>query len=88
MPIYLLTPLDLNAPEWERSIRTEPVQVEGTNEQDARIQAEMHFGIAAKARRGKPTMFSPWGMPTLVNAELVEAVDSSILLIRLGDKPR
>ena len=85
---YLLTPQDLDAPDWKRSTYHDAVQVEATNEEDARIRAETHFGIATKVEPGAPTTLSTWGSRALVKAKLIMTPDPEIPLIGINDKPQ
>jgi hypothetical protein len=85
VPIYLLTPLHLDAPEWKYSTRNTPVQLEATHADDARIQATVRFSIAAEIKSGQQTVHQPWGNPRLVRVELVAKPDPTVQLIKLND---
>jgi hypothetical protein len=83
---YLLSPRNLEAPEWKKSTFRDPVQVEATSEEDARIRASLHFTIGSKIEPGQPVRFPPWGNPSLVTARPISKLDSAVRTIRLNDK--
>ena len=84
MPIYLLTPRHLQAPDWKASTHRKPLQIEADNEDAARQRAARLFGIAS--HEGAKTRFNPWLQATLVRAKVVAVPDHAVLLKRLGDE--
>jgi hypothetical protein len=85
---YLLTPRRLDAAEWELSTFREPSQIEATSEDNTRIRAGMHFGIATKIEPGKPTRFNTWGSRELVTAQLIPSPDPTVLMLLMKDERR
>ena len=84
MPIYLLTPRHLQAPDWKLSTHRKPVQIEAESEEAARSRAAKLFGVAAQDGAGK-ARFNPWTQATLARAKVVTAPDQAVLLKRLGE---
>ena len=83
MPVYLLTPRHLQAPDWKLSTHRKPVQIEAESEDAARLRAAKLFG-AAQEGAGK-ARFNPWTQATLARAKVVAAPDEGVLFKRLGD---
>ena len=87
MPIYLLTPRHVQAPDWKLSSHRKAVQIEAESEEAARQRATMFYGIAAEALRGGTTRFNPWRQTTLVRAKVVAEIDTAVRFKRASDKP-
>ena len=85
MPIWLLTPRHLQAPDWKLSTHRKPVQIEAENEDAARRRAASLFGVAAPEGAGK-ARFNPWTQATLARAKVVAAPEQGVLFKRLGDE--
>jgi hypothetical protein len=76
MHTFLLTPLRFDAPEWDYSLRQEPVQVVAESEARARELATLRFviGGGSAGAGGK----SPWSDARLVQARQVERPDPGL----------
>jgi len=85
MPIYLLTPRHLQAPDWKLSSHRKAVQIEAESEDEARSLA-VKFYCAAPAAGGKSGRFEPWTQTTLVRAKVITEVDAAVPFKRAGDK--
>ena len=81
MPIFLLTPRELDASDWAMSTHRKPVQVEASDEQEARRLAALRYGLDRRARRSESVGALAWRMPRLVTAQVVHAVDPDVALI-------
>lgn len=71
MPIFSLTPLDLDNPNWEASSHRGPAIVRAGNEHEARAVAAQAFDVKTGFRPGEGMRFPPWTRPILVKAERV-----------------
>ncbi len=71
MPIYELTPIDLNDPDWRGSTHHAPCVVRADNEDYARLAATLAFVIATKRELGKPVPINPWNQQDKVEAHEV-----------------
>ena len=78
MPIFLLTPRELDASDWAMSTHRKPVQVEAHDEQEARRLAALRYSLDRRARRGESVGALAWRMPRLVTACVVHAVNPKI----------
>ena len=87
MPIYLLTPRHLQAPDWKLSTHRKPVQIEAASEQEARARATLFFSTSTEADRGGPKRFNPWNQATLVRAKVVSEADPGVLFKPSKDAP-
>ena len=84
MPLFLLTPRHLQAPDWKLSTHRKAVQIEAETEEEARQRATLFYGLAAETgAKG----FNPWNQSTLVRAKIITEPDPGVPLKRLGDKP-
>lgn len=92
MPIFELTPIDLNDPDWRCSTHRAPCVVRADNEQNARLAATLAFGIAVRKESGDPTPVNPWNQQNKAKAhEVTEhgfAEDGpQIVVAPTGDHP-
>ncbi|MDB5901557.1 MAG: hypothetical protein JWM26_435 [Betaproteobacteria bacterium] len=87
MPIFLLTPRDLGAPDWRNSTVREPVQVEAVDQLAARRRAAFFFSTAADVSHGQVTGSIPWHQGGLVSVRVVGEPDPAVKLILAGDVP-
>jgi hypothetical protein len=71
MPIFELTPIDLDDPDWKASTHHAPCVVRADNEDNARLAATLAFIIATRRELGKPTPINPWNQENKVEAHLV-----------------
>lgn len=76
MPIYTLTPIDPDHPDWGSSTTNKPCIVKAKNETEARE--------AAKKKFGKGETKSPWEQSRRTTVEEVAQPEDSTLK-RLGD---
>jgi len=83
--LYLLTPIDLVAREWDLSLGKAPVCVWARNPSHARALAALHFDINA-APVPEP-LFHPWWNPNLVSVEQVSAPLGDVKTIAPRDMP-
>jgi hypothetical protein len=74
MPIFLLTPVKLQAPGWRLSRHRTPVQVEAANEQQARDRAA---ALYTKSSGLLQFPFSPW-RTGLVSVQVLEAAREDV----------
>lgn len=72
MPLWTLTPLDLDDPNWEASSHRGPVLVRAPNEKEAREVAGRAFDIKTRFPPGQGMHSPPWLRPTLVTARRVD----------------
>ena len=75
MPVWKLTPLDLNHPEWRASVCRGEVFVRASSEHRAREIAGEAFGIATARIPGARTIMSPWEQAAVVSAREVTDKD-------------
>jgi hypothetical protein len=88
MPLFLLTPVNRHASDWEFSSTRESVQVEAESEERARRRAELFFGVAERPTSGaRQLVRSPWDQRQLVTARVIEKTDPAVRLILAGDTP-
>ncbi len=66
MPVYRLTPIDTDDPNWSCSTHRGPCLVQADNKQKARDLATAEFKIAAGRNPGLTIPVSPWNEPQLV----------------------
>lgn len=71
--LWKLTPINLDAPEWETSIRksSEPIVIPALDEGLARMRAHLLYGIAAARRPNGDIMTAAWTNPSVVTCEIV-----------------
>jgi hypothetical protein len=81
MHTYRLTPVRIDAPEWDYSLRHEPVQVVAGSEAEARELATLRYVIGAGSAGANLAGKSPWSSATLVRAQLLDRPDPAIPLI-------
>ena len=73
MPIWKLTPIDLDDPNWEASSHRGLVIVRAPNEASAREAAEEAFGVPTRFPPGKGMRVPPWMRSELVRAEIIDS---------------
>jgi hypothetical protein len=73
MPIWKLTPIDLDDPNWESSSHRGLVVVRAPNEGSAREGAEKAFGVPTRFPPGKGMRVPPWMRSELVRAEIIDS---------------
>jgi hypothetical protein len=73
MPIWKLTPIDLDDPNWESSSHRGLVVVRAPNEGSAREVAEKAFGVPTRFPPGKGMRVPPWMRSELVRAEIIDS---------------
>lgn len=73
MYIWKLSPIDLQAEEWECSIYDKDVVIRATDEDQARDVATARFAIATAKHKSSRTLHSPWSQPTIVKCIRMEA---------------
>jgi hypothetical protein len=73
MPIWKLTPIDLDDPNWESSSHRGLVVVRAPNEGSAREAAEKAFGVPTRFPPGKGMRVPPWMRSELVRAEIIDS---------------
>jgi hypothetical protein len=76
MPIWRLSPINLNADEWELSTYQGVVIVRAKVEDEARDKVTCKFAIAGARHTTTHTLHNPWTNPSLVQCVHLEA-DSS-----------
>jgi hypothetical protein len=81
MQTYRLTPVRFDSPEWDYSLRREPVQVVADSESDARDLATLRYVIGAKSAGPNLAGKSPWSDARLVQAQRVDHPDPGIPLL-------
>ena len=84
MPLFLLTPRHLQAPDWKLSTHRKPVQIEAKTEDEARQRATLFYCVPSP---GGTKGFNPWNQSTLVRAKVITEADPGVPLKRLSDKP-
>lgn len=73
MPIWRLTPIDAEDPNWEASSHRGLVLVRAPSEASARQAAEEAFGVATRFSPGKGLRLPPWTRSELVRAEIIDS---------------
>jgi hypothetical protein len=73
MPIWRLTPIDADDPNWEASSHRGLVIVRAPNEASAREVAEEAFGVPTRFPPGKGMRVPPWMRSELVRAEIIDS---------------
>jgi hypothetical protein len=73
MPIWRLTPIDLEDPNWEASSHRGLVVVRAPSEASAREAAEGAFGVPTRFPPGKGMRIPPWMRSELVHAEIIDS---------------
>jgi hypothetical protein len=73
MPIWKLTPIDLDDPNWEASSHRGLIIVRAPNEASAREAAEKAFGVPTRFPPGKGMRVPPWMRSELVRAEIIDS---------------
>jgi hypothetical protein len=81
MQTYRLTPVRIDAEEWDYSIRHDAVQVVAENETEARNLATQRYVIGAPSTRGVLAAKSPWSSSRLVQAQVVDHPDPAMPLL-------
>jgi hypothetical protein len=81
MYTYRLTPVRFDAPEWDYSLRRDPVQVTAASESEARDLATLRYVIGAGSAGVDLAGKSPWSDADIVRAQLVERPDPGIPLL-------
>ena len=71
MAVWMLTPVDLDDPNWEASSHRGPAIVRAPDEQKARETAERAFDVKTGFRPGQGVRVPPWSRAALVRAERV-----------------
>lgn len=92
MPIYELTPINLDDPDWRLSTHQAPCLVRADNERNARMAATLAFGIAARREPGANTPINPWSQLGKVEAHMVgehsfKEEGPQVVLAPAGDHP-
>jgi len=72
MPVWSLTPVDLDDPDWEASSHRGRVVVRAANEQQARSVAAQAFDVKTGFRPGEGMRFPPWTRAEMVRAERID----------------
>ena len=73
MPIWRLTPIDAEDPNWEASSHRGLVVVRARSEASAREAAEKAFGVPTRFPPGKGMRVPPWMRSELVRAEIIDS---------------
>jgi hypothetical protein len=73
MPIWKLTPIDLDDPNWESSSHRGLVVIRARSEVSAREAAEEAFGVPTRFPPGKGMRVPPWMRSELVRAEIIDS---------------
>jgi hypothetical protein len=73
MPIWRLTPIDAEDPNWEASSHRRPVVARAPSEASAREAAEEAFGVRTRFPPGKGMRVPPWTRSELVHAEIIDS---------------
>jgi len=81
MPIFLLTPKNLEASDWAMTTCREPVLVEAADEQGARTRAALRYSLAPRNAAGHRIGAFAWRMESLVSARIVDAADPNLEFI-------
>ncbi|MEW6331238.1 MAG: hypothetical protein AB1560_07245 [Pseudomonadota bacterium] len=71
MPIWKLTPKDINSRDWEASIYRGVVIIRAESERRARQIASNTFGIATEVKLGERIAINPWGQSLHVSAATI-----------------
>jgi hypothetical protein len=71
MPIWQLTPIDLDDPSWEASSHRGPAIIRAASEGAAREIAQEAFGVKTGFRLGHGIIAPPWKRAGLVRAEKI-----------------
>ena len=71
MPIWQLTPIDLDDPSWEASSHRGPAIIRAASEGAAREIAQEAFGVKTGFRLGDGIIAPPWKRAGLVRAEKI-----------------
>ena len=77
MPIWKLTPIDPNDPNWAASTHRDEVIVRAANEEKARARAKLAFSIASERTLGQTVRHPPWAHSDLVRCERLEGSECS-----------
>ena len=72
MPVWKLTPIDLDDSNWEASSFRGAAVVRARTEAAARRAAAAAFDVSTRFPAGRGVRFPPWGSPELVKAERLE----------------
>lgn len=73
MPIYLLSPVSIDDPNWRASTYKREVTIRAPNEDIARSAACLAFGIAvARTTRDAPISICPWRLQELATCVTIE----------------
>ena len=78
MQTYRLTPVRLDAPEWDYSLCRDPVQVLAESESEARRLATLRYVIGASSAGAGLAGKSPWSDASLVQARRVDHPDPAM----------
>jgi hypothetical protein len=82
MPIFLLVPQELEAPDWAMSAYRGPVQADAQSEHRARRCAALRYALISGGRNHRHGIGAlAWRMPRLVRARIVNEIDPEIELI-------
>ena len=72
MPIWKLSPLDLNDPSWAASSHQGFVIVRARDEAEARATAAAAFDAKTRFSPAKAHTYPPWNRPELVKVEPIK----------------
>lgn len=75
MPIWRLTPLVSDCPDWNLSTYRGEVIVRAKDEEEARDLATNQFAVAATGSANQDTLLNPWENEELVVCEPIQAHD-------------
>src|SRR5262249_19338960 len=84
--LFLLSPVNLVAPEWELSLLIEEVCVRALHVGQARAIAALHFSVASTAPAGAG-VYPPWWKPKLVMAMKVDEPPPDVRVITAQSLP-
>lgn len=79
MPVFKLTPIDLDDPNWKCSMHSRPCLVRAEDEDQAREFATVEFKIGVGRNRELKVRKSPWK-----DSDLVECTETADLTPELG----
>jgi hypothetical protein len=85
--LFVLSPVNTVAPEWELSMAMEEVCVKALNVAQARAIAALHFSVGPPVAARLPGLYPPWWKPRLVMATKVAREPHGIRVITAQDRP-